>query len=123
MSIGVQFDVHEKVSLYPQQTQLFVCPDSSPHILVLDEPTNHLGKIPSINRALSSSSSRSDMETIEALAEAIKKYQGGIVLVSHDELLIKRVCTEAWLCRNGSVTALEYGFEQYRKLIESELQY
>jgi len=78
----------------------------NPHILVLDEPTNHL-----------------DMETIEALSEAIKKFQGGVVLVSHDELLIKRVCTEAWLCRNGSVTALEYGFEQYKKLIESELQY
>ncbi|CAF1332302.1 unnamed protein product [Adineta steineri] len=78
----------------------------NPHILILDEPTNHL-----------------DMETIEALADAIKKFQGGVVLVSHDELLIKRVCTEAWLCRNGSVTALEYGFEQYKKLIESELQY
>jgi len=78
----------------------------NPHILILDEPTNHL-----------------DMETIEALADAIKKFHGGVVLVSHDELLIKRVCTEAWLCRNGSVTALEYGFEQYRKLIESELQY
>lgn len=64
-----------------------------------------------------------DMETIEALAEAIKKFQGGVVLVSHDELLIKRICTEAWLCRNGSVTSLEYGFEQYKKLIESELQY
>jgi len=63
------------------------------------------------------------METIEALADAIKRYQGGVVLVSHDELLIKRICTEAWLCRHGSVTALEYGFEQYKKLIESELQY
>ncbi len=63
------------------------------------------------------------METIEALADAIKKFQGGIVLVSHDELLIKRICTEAWLCRNGIVTSLEYGFEQYKKLIESELQY
>ena len=66
---------------------------------------------------------RVDMETIEALAEAVKKFQGGVVLVSHDELLIKRICTEAWLCRNGTVTSLEYGFEQYKKLIESELQY
>jgi len=79
---------------------------SNPHILVLDEPTNHL-----------------DMETIEALGNAIQKFKGGVILVSHDELLIKHVCTEAWLCRNAGVTALEYGFEQYRKLIESELQY
>ncbi|CAF1342589.1 unnamed protein product [Rotaria magnacalcarata] len=78
----------------------------NPHILILDEPTNHL-----------------DMETIEAFADAIKKFHGGVVLVSHDELLIKRVCTDAWLCRDGSVTALENGFEQYKKLIEAELQY
>ena len=63
------------------------------------------------------------METIEALVEAIKKYQGGLVLVSHDELLIKRLCTEAWLCFNGRVIALENGFQQYKKLIEKDLQY
>lgn len=63
------------------------------------------------------------METIEALVEAIKKFRGGVVLVSHDELVIKGVCRDAWLCRNGSVIALENGFEQYKKLIENELQY
>ena len=44
---------------------------TSPDLLLLDEPTNHL-----------------DMETIDSLAEAIKEWDGGVVLVSHDFRLI-----------------------------------
>jgi len=58
-----------------------------PHILLLDEPTNHL-----------------DLETIEGLALAINKFQGGVVLVSHDERLIRMVANELWVVMPGSVS-------------------
>ncbi|XP_015930202.1 ATP-binding cassette sub-family F member 3 [Parasteatoda tepidariorum] len=75
-----------------------------PHFLVLDEPTNHL-----------------DVETVEALGIALQNFTGGVVLVSHDEQLIEMVCQELWICKNGSVSAISGGFQQYRNLVEAEL--
>ena len=58
-----------------------------PHLLMLDEPTNHL-----------------DMESIDSLAKMINKFQGGLVLVSHDMRLISQVAKEIWICDNKAVT-------------------
>ncbi|XP_069683697.1 ATP-binding cassette sub-family F member 3 [Periplaneta americana] len=77
----------------------------NPNFLVLDEPTNHL-----------------DIETIEALGKAINKYTGGVILVSHDERLIRMVCKELWVCGNGSVKSIEGGFDEYRRIVERELE-
>ncbi|KZT70241.1 P-loop containing nucleoside triphosphate hydrolase protein [Daedalea quercina L-15889] len=60
-----------------------------PHILLLDEPTNHL-----------------DMASIDALALAIKDYEGGVVIVSHDFRLISQVAEELWEVKDRKIKNL-----------------
>jgi ATP-binding cassette subfamily F protein 3 len=76
----------------------------NPNFFILDEPTNHL-----------------DMETIEALGKALHKFQGGVVLVSHDERLIRIVCNEMWICGDNRVRRIEGGIDEYKKLVQQEL--
>ncbi|XP_028320208.1 ATP-binding cassette sub-family F member 3 [Gouania willdenowi] len=76
-----------------------------PNFYVLDEPTNHL-----------------DMETIEALAKALSKFRGGVILVSHDERLIRLVCRELWVCENGSVRRIDGGFDEYRDILHEQFR-
>ena len=78
---------------------------ATPNFLVLDEPTNHL-----------------DIESIEALGKALNTCQAGVILVSHDERLIRMVCTELWVCGECSVRCIEGGFDEYRKIVEKELE-
>jgi ATP-binding cassette subfamily F protein 3 len=77
---------------------------ANPNVLILDEPTNHL-----------------DVETVEALGHSLNAYQGGVILVSHDEQLIKMVCKEMWYVSKKKVSSLE-GFDHYRKVIQQELE-
>lgn len=51
----------------------------SPHLLILDEPTNHL-----------------DMLSVESLAELINKYEGAIVVASHDQFFVSKVAKEIY---------------------------
>jgi len=50
-----------------------------PNVLVFDEPTNHL-----------------DLESINALNVALQKYDGTVLLVTHDQDLIDEVGTRIW---------------------------
>ena len=62
------------------------------------------------------------METIEALAKALNKFRGGIILVSHDECFIRLVCHELWVCENATVTRIEGGFDQYRDILKEQFR-
>lgn len=78
---------------------------TNPHMLILDEPTNHL-----------------DVESIEALADALIKFNGAVVLVSHDEQFIKSTCKELWYVEDGRVSCLKEGFDEYVKLVKAALE-
>lgn len=74
-----------------------------PNILLLDEPTNHL-----------------DLECIDALARAINKFNGGLLLVSHDFRLIDQVAKQIWVCDHGTVKVWKGDIRSYKaSLVEN----
>lgn len=58
-----------------------------PHLLMLDEPTNPL-----------------DMESIDALAKCLKKFTGGVIMISHDMRLISQCAQEIYVCDNKKIS-------------------
>lgn len=42
-------------------------------------------------------------------------------MVSHDERLIRLICKELWVVRNNTVETLDGGFDEYRRIVETEL--
>ena len=48
--------------------------------------------------------------------------QGGVIMVTHDERLVRSVCKEVWMCSNGLVIRQDGGFDQYRKLLEDQIR-
>merc|ERR1712186_324951 len=58
----------------------------NPHILILDEPTNYL-----------------DRDGLGALVLAIKEYQGGVLIISHNKEFCSGVATEKWIMQGGKL--------------------
>lgn len=72
-----------------------------PNILVFDEPTNHL-----------------DLESINALNIALQRYQGTVLLVTHDEDLIDEVATRIWHFEaNHKITDFRGAYEEYQAAV------
>src|SRR4051794_39947898 len=67
-----------------------------PNFLVLDEPTNHL-----------------DLESINALNIALQKYEGTVLLVTHDHDLIDEVATRIWPFEGGRIEDFKGPYEEY----------
>ena len=69
-----------------------------------DEPTNFL-----------------DPETIDALAEGIEKFDGGVVLISHDFRLIDQVAREIWVVEDGEVTEWDGDIHEYKQYLKKKV--
>lgn len=67
-----------------------------PNFLVLDEPTNHL-----------------DLESINALNIALQRYEGTVLLVTHDHDLIDEVATRIWHFEPGQIDDFKGPYAEY----------
>ncbi|KAK0743807.1 P-loop containing nucleoside triphosphate hydrolase protein [Schizothecium vesticola] len=76
---------------------------TNPHILVLDEPSNHL-----------------DIEAMDALSAALKEFQGGVLMVSHDVTMLQTVCTSLWVCDSGTVEKFPGDVQAYKRRITAQ---
>ena len=67
-----------------------------PHFILMDEPTNHL-----------------DIETVEALIEGLKEYDGGLMVITHEPEMITNLESELWILENNKITFYNNTFEEY----------
>ena len=58
----------------------------SPHLIILDEPSNYL-----------------DRDNIISLAEGLKDYTGGVLIISHNAEFLNEICPETWTLENGTL--------------------
>uniref|UniRef100_A0ABM5FIQ0 ATP-binding cassette sub-family F member 1 isoform X2 n=1 Tax=Pogona vitticeps TaxID=103695 RepID=A0ABM5FIQ0_9SAUR len=69
-----------------------------PDVLILDEPTNNL-----------------DIESIDALGDAINEYKGAVIIVSHDARLITETNCQLWVVEDQTVNQIDGDFEDYKR--------
>merc|ERR1712025_1484883 len=69
-----------------QRVKVVICAAcwQNPHIVILDEPTNYL-----------------DREGLGALVSGLDAYQGGVVIISHNEEFCNSVCQQKWIMEAG----------------------
>jgi ATP-binding cassette, subfamily F, member 3 len=75
-----------------------------PNVLILDEPTNHL-----------------DLESREALEDALRSFEGALLLVSHDRALLDAVGTRTVAIQERSLRSFLGGWPEYVRVREERL--
>lgn len=69
---------------------------SEANFMLLDEPTNHL-----------------DMRSINILTQALQKYQGTFVVVSHDRYFVSKIANKIWWLEEGKIKEYPGTYEEY----------
>ena len=64
--------------------------------LLLDEPTNHL-----------------DMDSREVLEDALERFEGTLIAVSHDRYFINRIADTLWVYENGTIRVFKGSYDEY----------
>ncbi|WP_420239428.1 ABC-F family ATP-binding cassette domain-containing protein [Telmatobacter bradus] len=82
-----------------EQARLLFCKLmlTKPNILIFDEPTNHL-----------------DLESINALNIALQRYEGTVLLVTHDHDLIDEVATRLWVFKDGEIEDFQGPYVEWK---------
>jgi ATP-binding cassette subfamily F protein 2 len=78
--------------------------EKRPHFLIFDEPTNAL-----------------DTDTIEALADAINAFDGGVMVVSHDMTLVQKIAKEIFICDKGTLTKFDGDIMLFKKKLRKQM--
>ena len=55
-----------------------------------------------------------DMESIDALVEAIQDFKGGLMVVSHDQYFVSSTCAELWVVSEGFAKRFRGNFDEYK---------
>lgn len=66
------------------------------NFLLLDEPTNHL-----------------DMQSVEMLIDALNKYKGTIIIVSHDRYFVSKTANKIWNIEDGEIKEFVGSYEEW----------
>lgn len=61
------------------------------------------------------------MESIDALANAVNEFQGGLVLVSHDMRLISQVAKEIWICDEKTVKPYKGDIQNFKMDMRAQM--
>jgi ATP-binding cassette subfamily F protein 3 len=70
------------------------------NLLLLDEPNNHL-----------------DMESIDALIESLQEFPGALLLVTHNERILRALATKLIVFHRGRVDVFNSGYDEFLEKI------
>lgn len=105
--IMIQMYVYCTLIVYFEQYLFLVF---TQNLCSFSEPTNHL-----------------DMQSIDALCDAVEEFEGGVIVISHDAQLLSRLCSdeersEVLVVEDGMIRQYNGDFEDYRTELIKEIQ-